>query len=170
MEIVSEWTFCTPCGSISALADDQFLYALKFDDGMTHEWFKKYHPKTIYRRVTPPILSIEDELKYYFTRKAQTFHTPFRFIGTCFQQQVWHVLRQIPYGITKSYKDIACECGNAIAYRAIGQAIRANPLALVVPCHRVIYANGNCGGYAWGTDRKKYLLDLESKRDLCIPF
>ena len=81
--------------------------------------------------------------------------------GTDFQQRVWQTLRKIPYGQTVSYRQVAKAIGRPTAYRAVAQAISANPLIIVVPCHRVIHNDGKLGGYAAGVERKRQLLKLE---------
>jgi AraC family transcriptional regulator of adaptative response/methylated-DNA-[protein]-cysteine methyltransferase len=83
--------------------------------------------------------------------------------GTKFQQQVWQALRQIPAGTTQSYSQVARNMGAANAFRAVAAACAANRLALVIPCHRVISANGGLSGYRWGVERKQLLLDQEAK-------
>jgi AraC family transcriptional regulator of adaptative response/methylated-DNA-[protein]-cysteine methyltransferase len=82
--------------------------------------------------------------------------------GTAFQQQVWHALREIPAGSTASYTDIAQRIGCASAVRAVAQACAANPLAVIVPCHRVVRRDGGLSGYRWGIERKRELLRRES--------
>lgn len=93
------------------------------------------------------------------TRK--TLDLPLDLQATAFQLKVWAELRRIPYGETRSYKQIAESLGNAKAVRAVARACATNPGALVNPCHRVISANGNLSGYQWGINRKKQLLDRE---------
>jgi AraC family transcriptional regulator, regulatory protein of adaptative response / methylated-DNA-[protein]-cysteine methyltransferase len=83
--------------------------------------------------------------------------------GTAFQQQVWQALQKIPYGETRTYQEIARAIGKPKAVRAVGSACGANPVALIVPCHRVIKSDGSLGGYAWGCDRKVKLLEQEGK-------
>jgi AraC family transcriptional regulator, regulatory protein of adaptative response / methylated-DNA-[protein]-cysteine methyltransferase len=83
--------------------------------------------------------------------------------GTAFQIQVWQALQKIPYGETRSYKEIASEIGIPNAVRAVGTACGANPVALIVPCHRVLRSDGSLGGYEWGLERKKKLLEIERK-------
>lgn len=83
--------------------------------------------------------------------------------GTRFQKEVWHELQNIPYGETRSYKEIAKNIGNESAVRAVASAIGKNPLMIIIPCHRVIGSDGKMHGYAYGINLKKYLLDLESK-------
>ncbi|BAZ42410.1 methylated-DNA--protein-cysteine methyltransferase [Calothrix sp. NIES-4101] len=81
--------------------------------------------------------------------------------GTAFQMQVWQALQKIPYGETRTYAEIAQEIGKPKAVRAVGSACGANPVALVVPCHRVLRSDGKLGGYEWGLTRKKKLLEIE---------
>ena len=82
--------------------------------------------------------------------------------GTAFQKQVWQALQKIPYGETSTYKDIANQINKPSSVRAVGNACGANPTALIVPCHRVVKNDGSLGGYRWGIDRKRKLLDRES--------
>ena len=84
--------------------------------------------------------------------------------GTVFQQRVWSALRQIPRGETRTYKDLASAIGAPKAVRAVGSACGANPVALVIPCHRALRTDGGLGGYAWGLERKQKLLKIERKR------
>ena len=82
-------------------------------------------------------------------------------VGTPFQQRVWQALQQIPYGATRTYGAIATAIGNPRASRAVGMACNKNPLLLIVPCHRVVGANGKLVGFAYGTEAKRWLLELE---------
>ena len=93
------------------------------------------------------------------TRKA--FDFPYRLHGTPFQERVWAALREIPYGETRSYKDIAEAIGHPKAFRAVGMANHANPIFIAIPCHRVIGASGSLVGYGGGLEMKKALLELE---------
>lgn len=99
----------------------------------------------------------------YFQGKRKEFHFPYKLHGTEFQKKVWKALCDIPYGETRSYKDIAIAVGNEKASRAIGMANNKNPIGIAVPCHRVIGANGSLVGYAGGLSMKKFLLELEAK-------
>jgi len=96
--------------------------------------------------------------------EASLARLPLDIRGTVFQRRVWDELRRIPRGETRSYRDIARAIGAPAAVRAVGSACGANPVALVVPCHRAVRADGGLGGYAWGLARKKKLLALEKKR------
>lgn len=103
----------------------------------------------------------EGQLLEYFAGKRTSFELPLDAEGTEFQKRVWQRLCQIPYGKTKSYKDIAKELKDANASRAVGTANGKNPLSIVIPCHRVISSDGSLGGYAGGLELKKKLLALE---------
>lgn len=104
------------------------------------------------------------QLNEYFAKKRQRFDLPLKFGGTDFQNRVWRELLTIPYGETVSYKTLAERIGNAKACRAVGMANNKNPIPIIIPCHRVIGANGNLTGYAGGLDVKKFLLDLEQNK------
>lgn len=101
------------------------------------------------------------QLDEYFAGTRKAFDFPYRLHGTPFQEKVWAALQEIPYGETRSYKDIAKAIGQPNAYRAVGMANHANPIFLVIPCHRVIGANGSLVGYGGGLAVKKALLELE---------
>ena len=102
-----------------------------------------------------------EQLQEYLEGKRQTFCFPINSKGTPFQEQVWNALRNIPYGETRSYKQIAEVIGNPKAVRAVGMANNRNPLLIVNPCHRVIGADGRLVGYAAGLSLKEFLLELE---------
>lgn len=101
------------------------------------------------------------QLDEYFNGLRQSFDLPLALAGTHFQQKVWQALRNIPCGKTYSYKQIAEQIGSPKASRAIGMANNKNPILLLIPCHRVIGANGKLIGFAAGLEMKKYLLTLE---------
>jgi len=103
------------------------------------------------------------QLQAYFEGRLKTFDLPLGGAGTAFQQQVWQQLQKIPYGTSQSYAELAQAIQNPKACRAVGLANRANPLAIVVPCHRVIGANGKLTGYAGGLQRKQWLLQHEQR-------
>ncbi|NUM39799.1 MAG: methylated-DNA--[protein]-cysteine S-methyltransferase [Armatimonadetes bacterium] len=105
------------------------------------------------------------ELERYFHRELQRFETPIRLAGTPFERAVWEELLRIPFGETLSYAALAHRVGDPKATRAVGRANGANPLAIVVPCHRVVETGGGLGGYGGGLDRKRFLLDLESGQE-----
>jgi methylated-DNA-[protein]-cysteine S-methyltransferase len=103
------------------------------------------------------------QLKAYFAGKLREFDLPLAPQGTDFQQRVWLALLRIPYGATASYGDIARAVGEPGASRAVGAANGQNPVAIIIPCHRVIGANGTLTGYGGGLPNKKFLLELEQK-------
>lgn len=107
------------------------------------------------------------QLQEYFAGKRTQFELPIHNAGTAFQRRVWQELRQIPYGETRSYQDLAVAIGNPRACRAVGQANNKNPLLIINPCHRVIHKNGDITGFGCGTEVKRYLLNLESTSERC---
>jgi methylated-DNA-[protein]-cysteine S-methyltransferase len=111
---------------------------------------------------TELLLKAADELREYFEGKRKSFDLPLSPQGTAFQKSVWNSLLQIPYGETRSYKQIAGAVGCPAGYRAVGGANNRNPIAIIIPCHRVIGANGSLVGYGGGLELKKYLLALEA--------
>lgn len=113
------------------------------------------------KRQTPLLDEAAKQLEEYFRGQRQKFDLPLNPQGTTFQKKVWEALCQIPYGETRSYKDVANMIGNPKACRAVGGANNKNPIMIVVPCHRVIGANGKLIGYDGGLELKKYLLNLE---------
>ena len=105
-----------------------------------------------------------DQLGAYFAGELTAFDLPLDFAGSAFQRRVWNALLTIPYGETRSYGQIANEIGASGAARAVGLANGRNPIAIIVPCHRVIGAAGSMTGYGGGLDRKRTLLQLEKSR------
>jgi methylated-DNA-[protein]-cysteine S-methyltransferase len=101
------------------------------------------------------------QLDEYFAGTRRTFDLPLAPQGTVFQRKVWDELQQIPYGTTVSYAQVARSIGSPKACRAVGSANGKNPVAIIIPCHRVINADGKLGGYAYGLEVKKQLLRLE---------
>lgn len=112
---------------------------------------------------TPIIKTAYSQLLEYFEGKRRIFDIPIHLNGTEFQKKVWNALTNIPYGQTVSYKDIAISIGNEKSCRAVGMSNNKNPIAIIIPCHRVIGKNGDLTGYAGGIEIKKYLLNLEKK-------
>lgn len=108
------------------------------------------------------IAETKDWLQQYFSGHAPTWNPSLHLIGTEFQRKVWNLLLQIPYGSTTTYGRIAKQISPSMSAQAIGQAVGKNPIAIVVPCHRVVQSNGSLGGYAFGPEMKKSLLRLEN--------
>lgn len=144
-----------PIGTITIGSIDNFI---------THIYFGNEHiPDYIYKE-TEIITEASIQLEEYFSGKRHGFNLPYIYInGTPFQKEVWDALKEIPYGETCSYKDIATKIGRPKAVRAVGGANNKNNISIIIPCHRVIGANGNLVGYGGGIDKKIFLLNLELK-------
>ena len=138
------------------------------DESITHLFLPNTGLATAGSSPGPTPRAIEQattQLDEYFARARTAFGLPLRFTtGTAFQQTVWRALAEIPYGETISYAELATWVGRPSAFRAVGQANGANPLAIVYPCHRVIASGGGLGGYGGGLDLKQKLLALEGAR------
>jgi len=151
----------SPVGSLKIVAAGQSLSAVLWDN-------EKFNRVSLDQMIEDTkdglILEAEKQLNEYFMHKRKAFNLPLEAHGTDFQQKVWAFLKQIPYGSTWSYKDIAVKMGLPQAFRAVGAACGRNPISIIVPCHRVIAANGSLTGFAGGIDRKKTLLDLEANQ------
>lgn len=113
------------------------------------------------QRESPLIKEGQKQLEEYFKRKRKAFDLPLKLEGTDFQKRVWEALLTIPYGEVCSYQDIARKVGNIKAVRAVGGANNKNPIAIIVPCHRVIGKDGSLVGYGGGLQVKEFLLSLE---------
>jgi methylated-DNA-[protein]-cysteine S-methyltransferase len=118
----------------------------------------------------PILVETERQLKEYFAGTRNDFHLPLEPAGTEFQKKVWRALREIPFGQTRSYLDLAKSIGSAKAVRAVGAANGKNPLSIIVPCHRVIGANGALTGFAGGVEVKAKLLAHEGCRSFSARF
>lgn len=110
-----------------------------------------------------PFREVCDQLRAYFEGEAMGFDVPMDPVGTPFQRKVWRELCAIPYGTVISYLELARRIGQPTASRAVGGANGKNPISIIVPCHRVIAADGTLGGYGGGLDRKRWLLDHEAE-------
>ncbi len=110
------------------------------------------------------ILLTEMQLDEYFSGKRKTFDIPLQTVGTDFQRRVWNTLLKIPFGKTTTYKDIAIEVGNEKGTRAVAQAIGANGISIIIPCHRVIGSDHSLTGFAGGMEAKRMLLQLEQRK------
>jgi methylated-DNA-[protein]-cysteine S-methyltransferase len=111
--------------------------------------------------VAEPLSEVAEELRQYFAGARLSFDVPLNLVGTTFQRRVWTALREIPYGETVSYRQLADEIGQPTAARAVGLANGKNPVGIIVPCHRVVGADGSLTGYGGGLARKQQLLDHE---------
>ena len=116
-----------------------------------------------HEHTTDVLLQCHEQLHEYFLGKRQQFTVSYKVAGTVFQHHVWQALTTVPYAATTSYKEIAKQIGNEKAVRAVGMANSKNPLSIIVPCHRIIGANGKLSGYAGGVSRKEWLLHHERR-------
>ncbi len=162
--LLIEW-LDSPHGPILAVVDNAALYMLEFTVRKNLDLQMRRLSKKAGRAILPGRTQITDqisaELIAYFKGQLLNFETPVALLGTDFQTRTWKALREIPAGQTRSYKDLAAAVGNPKGFRAVANANANNRLAIIVPCHRVIAADGGLGGYAGGLDKKRALLDLE---------
>lgn len=116
-----------------------------------------------YQRDDRVFARVREQLRAYFAGELQNFDIPLAPSGTAFQEEVWQALRTIPYGAIETYGSLAARIGRPGASRAVGLANGRNPIGIIVPCHRVIGANGSLTGYGGGIDRKRWLLEHERR-------
>ena len=163
----------SPVGPLIAAATDQALCLLEFSDEAAVAQRIAELRRHCGDSVRPGSNAILDELwqqlEQYFRGERREFALPLAYPGTQFQEQVWSALQEIGYGELWSYLDLARRIGDTGATRAVGAANGANPIAIVIPCHRVVNANGDLGGYGGGLWRKRILLDLERGQER-LPF
>lgn len=142
----------SPVGNLLIEADDHGLTSLSFSDNI----------QVLGSQSNDHIVVAELQLQEYFKGVREDFDLPLSLDGyPPFYQKVWAALQQVPYGETKTYLDIAYQLGDPKAVRAVGMANGKNPIAIIIPCHRVIGKNGKLVGYAWGIDTKRWLLRHE---------
>jgi len=154
----------SPIGILKIEFNNQALLRIEFDDHLRE--VKNNCQENFYE--DPKILNIYnlifDQLNQYFLGKRNTFEIPIQLEGSDFELKVWNFLKTIPYGKTYSYKEAAAAISKPKAAQAVGQANSRNPIAIIIPCHRVISADGSVNGYAGGVWRKKWLLKHESSK------
>ena len=148
----------SPVGSLWLLGDEQRLMGLYM-----HE--QRHRPLLPERceRNDKAFRQVREQLKAYFAGKLQQFEVTLAGEGSSFQRTVWQALCKIPFGATESYGGLARRIGNANASRAVGLANGKNPIGIIVPCHRVVGANGSLTGYGGGLERKQWLLEHERR-------
>lgn len=148
----------SPVGDLLLLSDGHALRGLYMQEGR--------RPVTLdprWEASTEPFAAVRTQLGEYFAARRTTFDVPLAMDGTRFQHRVWRALRNVGYGETVSYGELARRIDRPSAARAVGLANGRNPISIIVPCHRVIGANGTLTGYGGGTERKRILLDLEAE-------
>jgi AraC family transcriptional regulator of adaptative response/methylated-DNA-[protein]-cysteine methyltransferase len=155
----------SPVGPLLIGATSDALMLLEFSDhdqlDVQLARIRKHFGRALMRADNPVLERLRGQLAEYFAGARRDFQLPLEFHGSEFQERVWSALQRIPYGETCSYGAIAKSLGDANAMRAVGAANGLNPIAIVIPCHRVVNANGELGGYGGGLWRKRILLDLE---------
>jgi methylated-DNA-[protein]-cysteine S-methyltransferase len=150
-------TFDTPLGTLLAVGDGQALTRLSMQDAP-----RPLRLSPLWRHEAAAFDGLRRQLDQYFAGERREFDLPLAPAGSAFELAVWQALLEIPYGETASYGQIARRVGAPHAARAVGVANARNPIAVIVPCHRVIGADGTLTGYGGGLERKRLLLDLES--------
>jgi AraC family transcriptional regulator of adaptative response/methylated-DNA-[protein]-cysteine methyltransferase len=163
--LLADW-IATPLGPMIAVSDRNALHLLEFVDrkALATELraLRKFSGADLGIGQHSPTEQIEDELTEFFSTNSATFQAPIALRGSPFAEKVWRALCEIPPGETRSYADIAATIGQPSAVRAVARANGANRIAIVVPCHRVIGADGSMTGYGGGLWRKRRLIELES--------
>lgn len=144
----------TPLGKMVITENGQAITGVMFGESL---------PEEVNARETPLLKQAYDQLQEYLAGQRKSFDLPLAPQGTAFQQKVWKALQDIPYGTVVSYQDVARAIGQAKACRAVGGANNKNPIVIIIPCHRVIGANGSLVGYGGGLEIKRQLLELEQR-------
>ena len=145
-----------PLGPMTVVGEDGRLAGLYLDD-----WRHLPASARLGERDDSTLPAVQEQLAAYLAGQLRDFDVELAPGGTPFQAQVWAALRRVPYGTTTTYGALAAQIGRPAAVRAVGAANGRNPVGIVVPCHRVVGADGSLTGYAGGLDRKRFLLDLE---------
>lgn len=158
MNILKYKIINSPVGNLKIVVQDNTLVAILWDVERPN---RVRLEEMIEDTNDPVILEVENQLKEYFLNKRTIFHLPLMAHGTPFQQEVWKLLNEIPFGKTLTYKEIAIKLNNPKAVRAVGGAIGRNPISIIIPCHRVVGSNKSLTGFAGGLNRKQILLNLE---------
>lgn len=154
-------TIDTPLGELLIVADAEAIVGIYFPD-QAHPPTAEHLGEVVRPDDDPLIARAATQLREYFDGERQTFDFPLATDADDFSERVWAELRDIPYGRTITYGEIATSLGKPGAAQAVGRAVGHNPISIVVPCHRVIGADGSLTGYAGGLERKRALLDLEA--------
>jgi methylated-DNA-[protein]-cysteine S-methyltransferase len=149
----------TPIGEFALLGDGEAITGAFFSDGL-----KAVAPRGEWVRDDGAFAAAREQLDAYFAGELRGFDLPLETGGTAFQRRVWQAVSAIDYGATSTYGAVAEQLGKPNAFRAVGAANGRNPLPILIPCHRLIGADGGLTGYGGGMHRKQWLLQLESRR------
>ncbi|UOQ43627.1 methylated-DNA--[protein]-cysteine S-methyltransferase [Halobacillus salinarum] len=163
-------SFDTPIGTMTVLANDEGVCRIDYGDydermAAIQAWKKKHflNGELVYDPEQRYVEQTRKEIDEYFQGKRTEFTVPLNCYGTDFQRRVWRtLLHSVPFGETRSYKDIAEALSTPKAVRAVGGAVNQNPFSIIVPCHRIIGSNGKLVGYAGGLEKKQQLLTFET--------
>lgn len=155
----------SPLGGMTMVSDGHALVALCFD-GTRREF--RYADEMPTTTKLPVFDETRRWLDLYIAGEKPDSIPPLAPLGTPFQQRVWKILLTIPYGKTMSYGDIACLVSPTMSAQAVGGAVGRNPIAIIIPCHRVIGADGSLTGYGGGLERKRWMLELERQQSMSI--
>jgi O-6-methylguanine DNA methyltransferase len=170
METLHSTLFSSPVGPLFLAASDKGLVALEFEARLPGQQSVRPNPRNLREESRQKVAfeespdlthPYEAQLEEYFSGRRREFTFPLDLRGTDFQLACWRALSDIPYGETRTYADIARTIGKPHAFRAVGMANNRNPIAIVIPCHRVIASDGTLCGYGGGLDIKRRLLELE---------
>ncbi len=148
--------FKSPIGYLKIVGEEDAIKRVSFVEG---------EERSTEGKISMAMFHCLRQLEEYFEGKRETFDLPLSPEGTTFQKQVWDTLKEIPFGVTTSYAKQAKKLGDLKKIRAVGTANGKNPIAIIIPCHRVIGSNGSLTGYAGGLDKKEWLL----KHERCLP-
>ena len=161
---ISYCTFPTSLGTVLLASTDEGLCAVKLGNEVRRLKSLLAEEFSAADLAEESMPELEAKVRAFVAGEGSLARIPLDIRGTVFQRRVWEALRRIPRGETRTYSDIAREIGAPAAVRAVGSACGANPVALVVPCHRALRRDGGLGGYAWGLGVKKRLLEIEKRR------
>lgn len=148
----------SPLGPLTLLASGEFLSGVYFEN---HRGKPSKSEQGSEASNHPVLVQAATQLREYFAARRSSFELALTTDGSALQERVWAILRRLDYGQTMSYGEIAVELGDLNLSQAVGAAVGANPLSIVIPCHRVVGRDGRLTGYAGGVDRKRFLLELE---------
>lgn len=151
----------SPIGDLTITSTEEGICSLEFDDKEPKLPNSNY---TVINDENQHIKLLKTQLEEYFDAERTEFQVPLDLIGTDFQKKVWQTLLEIPFGVTRTYKEQSINIGDLKAIRAVATANGANKIAILIPCHRVIGSDGSLTGYAGGLWRKQFLLNLESNQ------
>lgn len=159
--MIGYYSFDSKLGKLYMYFNEEGVIGLAFGEKDNQNNIKRYYEDSI--KVDIKDYNYHDEILKYLDGDLKKFTVPFSFKGTPFQVKVWKELLNIPYGETRTYKEMANSIGSPKGYRAVGGALNKNPISIIVPCHRVIGSSGKLVGFGGGLDIKEKLLQLEKQ-------